>query len=307
LPQGESPALLRAFAMHSRFEDMMTDKFILTLSCPDQPGLVADVSALLAGAGCNITSSDQYADGESGRFFMRVAIRPINVAISVTDLRKMFAPVGEKFKMDWAIHDAGKPQRVLIMVSKFDHCLLDILYRKERGALFMEVPAVVSNHMDAYKLTASHNIPFHHWPVSPETKDTQEQKLLNLIEEERIDLIVLARYMQVLSNKACERLAGKVINIHHSFLPSFKGAAPYQQAHKKGVKLIGATAHYVTPDLDEGPIIEQNVARVNHAMDGSDLVATGRDVERVTLAEAVKLHLEHRVLMNGSKTVVFKR
>ncbi len=285
----------------------MADKYILTLSCPDQPGLVADVSALLAGAGCNITSSDQFADGESGQFFMRVAIQPMNVAISVADLREMFRPVGEKFRMDWAIHDASTPQRVLIMVSKFDHCLLDLLYRRERGALHMDVPAVVSNHKEAYKLTASHDIPFHHWPVTPETKETQEQKLLSLIDEEQIDLIVLARYMQVLSNKACERLAGRVINIHHSFLPSFKGAVPYQQAHTKGVKLIGATAHYVTAHLDEGPIIEQNVARVNHAMGPADLVATGRDVERVTLAEAVKLHLEHRVLLNGRKTVVFKR
>lgn len=285
----------------------MADKYILTLSCPDQPGLVAEVSSLLAGAGCNITSSDQFADTESGQFFMRVAIQPINIAISCVELREMIRPVAEKFKMDWALHDASKPQRVLIMVSKFDHCLLDLLYRKERGALHMDVPAVISNHMDAYQLTASHNIPYHHWPVTPETKAEQEQKLLKLIDDEQIDLIVLARYMQVLSNKACEKLAGRVINIHHSFLPSFKGAAPYQQAFKKGVKLIGATAHYVTADLDEGPIIEQNVARVNHAMDASDLVATGRDVERVTLAEALKLHLEHRVLMNGTKTVVFKR
>ena len=171
----------------------------------------------------------------------------------------------------------------------------------------MEVPAVVSNHKDAYRLAASYDIPFHHWPVTAETKTIQEEKLLALIDEEQIDLIVLARYMQVLSPRVCERLAGRVINIHHSFLPSFKGAAPYQQAYKKGVKLIGATAHYVTADLDEGPIIEQNVARVNHAMSAADLVATGRDVERVTLAEALKLHLEHRVLMNGNKTVVFKR
>lgn len=285
----------------------MSEKYILTLSCADKPGLVAEVSALLAGAGCNITSSDQFADAESGQFFMRVAIRPMNVAISCAELRDMFRPIGEKIGMDWAIHDAGTPQRVLIMVSKFDHCLLDLLYRMERGAMDMDVRAVVSNHMDAYKLTASHNIPFHHWPVTKDTKAEQEQQLLKLIDDEQIDLIVLARYMQVLSNKACERLAGKVINIHHSFLPSFKGAAPYQQAHQKGVKLIGATAHYVTADLDEGPIIEQNVARVNHAMEVSDLVATGRDVERVTLAEAVKLHLEHRVLMNGHKTVVFKR
>jgi len=284
----------------------MSDKYILTLSCPDQPGIVAEVSHLLAAAGCNITSSDQFGDTDSGRFFMRVAVRPINVSISCVDLQERFRPLAEKFKMEWAIHDANKPQRVLIMVSKFDHCLMDILYRKDRGALFMEVPAVISNHQDAYQLTASYGIPFHHWPVTKDNKVQQEEKLLGLIEEEQIDLIVLARYMQVLSNKACERLAGKVINIHHSFLPSFKGAAPYQQAHKKGVKLIGATAHYVTADLDEGPIIEQNVARVNHAMTGDDLVATGRDVERVTLAEALKLHLEHRVLLNGTKTVVFK-
>lgn len=284
----------------------MTDKYILTLSCPDQPGIVAEVSGLLASAGCNITSSDQYGCSDSGQFFMRVAVRPINVAISVVDLRAMFQSLATKFKMEWAIHDASKPQRVLIMVSKFDHCLMDILYRRERGALFMDVPAVVSNHKDAYKLTASYDVQYHHWPVTPDNKLAQEQKLLQLIDDEQIDLIVLARYMQVLSQKACEKLAGRVINIHHSFLPSFKGAAPYQQAFKKGVKLIGATAHYVTADLDEGPIIEQNVARVNHAMTGADLVAAGRDVERVTLAEALKLHLEHRVLLNGTKTVVFR-
>jgi len=285
----------------------MTDKYIVTLSCPDKPGIVAEVSHLLASAGCNISSSDQYGDGESGQFFMRVAVQPINIAISCIELRALFTPLADKFAMDWAVRDANKPQRVLLLVSKFDHCLMDLLYKRARGALPMEVPAVVSNHKDAYRLAASYDIPFHHWPVTAETKTIQEEKLLALIDEEQIDLIVLARYMQVLSPKVCERLAGRVINIHHSFLPSFKGAAPYQQAYKKGVKLIGATAHYVTADLDEGPIIEQNVARVNHAMSAADLVATGRDVERVTLAEALKLHLEHRVLMNGNKTVVFKR
>jgi len=285
----------------------MTNKFILTLSCPDQPGIVAEVSRLLAGAGCNITSSDQYGDDEGGQFFMRVAVRPINVAISCADLRQMFTPLAEKFTMEWALHNASKPQRVLLLVSKFDHCLMDILYRRERGALFMDVPAVISNHKDAYRLAASYDIPFHHWPVSAQTKTSQEEKLLSLIDEEQIDLIVLARYMQILSPKVCEKLAGRVINIHHSFLPSFKGAAPYQQAFQKGVKLIGATAHYVTENLDEGPIIEQNVARVNHAMSAADMIAVGRDVERVTLAEALRLHLEHRVLMNGNKTVVFKR
>jgi len=285
----------------------MTEKYVLTLSCPDQPGIVAEVSHLLAGAGCNITSSDQYGDEESGQFFMRVAVRPINVVISCADLRGLFTPLAEKFAMEWALHDANKPQRVLILVSKFDHCLMDILYRKERGALFMDVPAVISNHKDAYKLTASHDIPFHYWPVSADSKTAQEEKLLALIDDEQIELIVLARYMQVLSSKVCEKLAGRVINIHHSFLPSFKGATPYQQAFQKGVKLIGATAHYVTANLDEGPIIEQNVTRVNHAMSAADMVAAGRDVERVTLAEALKMHLERRVLMNGTKTVVFKR
>ncbi len=285
----------------------MADKFILTLSCLDRPGLVADVSSLLASAGCNIISSDQYGDSESGQFFMRVAFCPINIAINCTELKTLFSPLAEKFKMEWDIHDANKPQRVLIMVSKFDHCLMDLLYRKERGALPMDVRAVVSNHKDSYKLSASYDVPYHHWPVTKENKLEQEEKLLKLIDDEQIDLIVLARYMQVLSNKACQKLAGKVINIHHSFLPSFKGAAPYQQAYKKGVKLIGATAHYVTADLDEGPIIEQNVARVNHAMSANDLVTTGRDVERVTLAEALKQHLEQRVLLNGNKTIVFKR
>lgn len=285
----------------------MSQKYVLTLSCPDQPGIVADVSSLLAENGCNITSSDQYGDEKSGCFFMRVAFSPNGDGHTCESLKEVIRPHGEKFNMQWTLHNASKPQRVLIMVSKFDHCLMDILYRKERGALFMDVPAVISNHKDAYKLTASYDIQYHHWPVTPDTKQVQEEKLLNLIDEEEIDLIVLARYMQVLSNKACEKLAGKVINIHHSFLPSFKGAAPYQQAYEKGVKLIGATAHYVTADLDEGPIIEQNVARVNHAMSVSDMVAAGRDVERVTLAEALKLHLEHRVLLNGNKTVVFKR
>ncbi|MFC3053305.1 formyltetrahydrofolate deformylase [Kordiimonas pumila] len=285
----------------------MTAKYVLTLSCPDKPGIVAEVSSLLAKTGCNITSSDQFGDSDSAQFFMRVAVQPVNVHLSCAELREAFTPLGSKFKMDWSIHDMDVPQRVLIMTSKFDHCLMDILYRKERGALFMDIPAVISNHADAYQLTASYGVPFLHWPVTKENKAAQEQKLLAFIDEERIDLIVLARYMQVLSNDVCKKLPGKVINIHHSFLPSFKGAAPYQQAYKKGVKIIGATAHYVTADLDEGPIIEQNVARVNHAMDGSDLVATGRDVERVTLAEALKLHLERRVLLNGSKTVVFKR
>jgi len=290
----------------------MTDKFVLTLSCPDRAGLVAEVSGMLAGSGCNITSSDQYSDqaqngDDANCFFMRIAFSLPAATGNELKLKAAVKPLAEKFGMEWSMHNCDKPQRVLLMVSKFDHCLMDILYRRARGALFMDVPAVISNHSDAYRLTASYDVPFHHWPVTKDNKAAQEAKLLAFIEEEKIDLIVLARYMQVLSQDICEKLSGKIINIHHSFLPSFKGAAPYKQAFTKGVKLIGATAHYVTADLDEGPIIEQNVARVNHAMSSNDLVTAGRDVERVTLAEALKLHLEHRVLINGQKTVVFKR
>ncbi|WP_308910554.1 formyltetrahydrofolate deformylase [Pseudokordiimonas caeni] len=284
----------------------MTRAYILTLSCPDQPGLVAEISGVLAECGCTITSSHQFGDEISGRFFMRIAFAPLKDEVTEDGLRATIAPHAEKFGMDWALHDAKKPARVLILVSRFDHCLMDLLYRRKRGDLFMDVPAVVSNHMDAYQLTASYNVPFIHMPVTKETKAAQEEKLLALVEDEKIDLIVLARYMQVLSDDTCRKLAGRVINIHHSFLPSFKGAKPYHQAYDKGVKIIGATAHYVTADLDEGPIIEQNVARVSHSLTPDDLVSVGRDVERVTLAEAVKLHLQHRVLLNGKRTVIFR-
>ncbi|UTW56580.1 formyltetrahydrofolate deformylase [Kordiimonas sp. SCSIO 12610] len=284
----------------------MSSSFVLTFSCPDREGIVADISSLLAKNGCNITSSDQFADTSSHCFFMRLAFTNKD-GLDCNAMRALLAPTVSEYSDNWSISDADKPQRVLIMVSKFDHCLMDLLYRNARGAINMDIRAVVSNHRDAYQLAASYDVPFHHMPITPDTKKTQEDKLYNLVQEEEIDLIILARYMQIFSDTLCAKMDGRVINIHHSFLPSFKGAKPYHQAFEKGVKIIGATAHYVTPDLDEGPIIEQNIARVNHAMTPDDLVATGRDVERITLAEAVTLHLEHRVIRNGNKTVVFKR
>src|SRR5690606_23163107 len=226
-------------------------------------------------------------------------------AVSYADLRDEFSTIADDFGMTWNLHDQSRRPRVLIMVSRFDHCLMDLLYRHAIGELKMVVPAIVSNHRDAYRLAAAHDIPVHHLPVTRETKHQQEEKLIALVRQEAIDLIVLARYMQVLSDELCRSLPCPAINIHHSFLPSFKGAKPYHQAHRRGVKIIGATAHYVTPDLDEGPIIEQDTARVTHALSPDDLVAAGRDIESRVLARAVKLHLESRVMLNGKKTVVF--
>jgi formyltetrahydrofolate deformylase len=237
---------------------------------------------------------------------MRVLFERLEVAPERPALAAAFAVIGERFAMRWALHDAQERPRVLIMVSKLDHCLNDLLYRYRIGALPMNPVAIVSNHRDTYQLAASYNIPFFHLPVTNETKTRQEAKLWAIIEDERAELVVLARYMQVLSNDLCRRLEGRAINIHHSFLPSFKGAKPYHQAYARGVKLIGATAHYVTPDLDEGPIIEQEVARVDYKMGADDLVALGRDVECLALARAVKYHLERRVFLNGQKTVVFR-
>jgi formyltetrahydrofolate deformylase len=278
--------------------------YILTLSCTDEIGIVHAVSGFLVERRCTIVDSAQFGDAESGRFFMRVSFAPLQ-PIGVETLRADFRPVAERFEMEWAIHDCSRKPRTLIMVSRFGHCLNDLLFRYGTGALPIEIPAIVSNHRDFYRLSASYDIPFHHLPVTPETKAQQEARLIEIVDAERIDLVVLARYMQVLSQQLCRRLAGRAINIHHSFLPSFKGAKPYHQAHARGVKLIGATAHYVTADLDEGPIIEQDVARADHAMTPEDLVAVGRDVECVVLARAVRLHAERRVLPNGSRTVVF--
>jgi formyltetrahydrofolate deformylase len=279
-------------------------RFILRLSCPDRMGIVAAVGSFLLEHQCNIVESAQFGD-QAQRFFMRVSFdcaRPITLAA----LQDEFKPTGEKFAMQWAIYDLAVKQRVVLMVSKFGHCLNDLLYRYRIGALPVEIPAIVSNHRDFYRLAAANDIPFHYLPVTAENKQRQEQQLLEICKDAQCDLVVLARYMQILSPQLCQQLAGRAINIHHSFLPSFQGARPYQQAHDRGVKLIGATAHYVTEDLDEGPIIEQDVARVDHAMSVDDCAAVGRDVECAVLARAVKWHVEHRILVNGNRTVVFR-
>jgi formyltetrahydrofolate deformylase len=282
--------------------------FILTLSCPDRPGIVHAVSGLLLEHHCNILDSAQYGDAYTNRFFMRVHFAAEQGA-GLESLQTAFAQVGARFNMDWNIFDASVRPRVLIMVSKIGHCLNDLLFRAKSGGLPIDIAAIVSNHRDFYQLAASYDVPFMHFPLlaaTPEEKAQQEAKVMAVVDEQKIDLVVLARYMQVLSDDLCRKLAGRAINIHHSFLPSFKGAKPYYQAHDRGVKLIGATAHYVTAELDEGPIIEQEVARVDHGMDPDQLTSTGRDVECVALARAVQWHAEHRILLNGHKTVVFK-
>jgi formyltetrahydrofolate deformylase len=282
--------------------------FILTLACPDRPGIVHAVSGFLYDRSANILDSAQFGDAHTGEFFMRVHFQQIGQDSHTAGLSADFAPLAEQFGMRWELHDGGVKPRVMIMVSKIGHCLNDLLFRYRTGQLQIEIPAIVSNHKDFYQLAAAYDIPFHHFPLldpSPEAKAAQEARISTLIDEQKVDLVVLARYMQILSPDLCEKLAGRAINIHHSFLPSFKGARPYFQAFDRGVKLIGATAHYVTTHLDEGPIVEQGVERVNHSMSPEQLTAMGRDVECVTLARAVKWHVEHRVLLNGSKTVVF--
>jgi formyltetrahydrofolate deformylase len=278
--------------------------FVLTLACPDQPGIVHAVSGFLVEVGANIVQSNQYGDADTGRFFMRVQFETDRPR-EAEELRAGFETVARRFFMGWELWPAGAPYRTLIMVSRFGHCLNDLLYRWSIGALQIEVAAIVSNHRDFEPLARSHGIAFHHIPVTPQTKPAAEQELLRLVDDLGVHLVVLARYMQVLSDEACAALSGRAINIHHSFLPSFKGARPYHQAHARGVKLIGATAHYVTSDLDEGPIIEQDVERVDHNLTADQLVAAGRDVESRVLARAVRWHSETRVMLNGSKTVVF--
>ncbi|NMM27894.1 MAG: formyltetrahydrofolate deformylase [Glaciimonas sp.] len=289
---------------------MMHPEYILTLSCPDQRGIVQSVSGFLADHGCNIIDSAQFGDALSQLFFMRVHFAAEDVGVTDATLRHGFAALAAVWQMDLQLFDAGVKPRMMLMVSKVGHCLNDLLFRYKSGLLPVEIPAIVSNHMDFYQLAASYNIPFHHLPLalgaSEQAKQAQEARVLELMQTHHIDLVVLARYMQILSPALCEVLKGRAINIHHSFLPSFKGAKPYYQAHDRGVKLIGATAHFVTGDLDEGPIIEQDVARVDHAMDTGALTAVGRDVESVVLARAVKWFVEHRILINGHKTVVFK-
>ena len=279
----------------------MKDGHILTLSCPDRPGIVHAVSGFLLEQGGNILEAGQFDDRDTGLFFMRV-----HFTAPKADFAAAFAPVAERFAMRFRFADAARPMPTLILVSKLGHCLNDLLFRWRSGLLPIDIRAIVSNHRDFYQLAASYDIPFHHVPVTAATKAHAEARLIEIAECEGVELVVLARYMQILSAELCRKLEGRAINIHHSFLPSFKGARPYQQAHDRGVKLIGATAHYVTTDLDEGPIIEQDVARVDHAMDVPTLTAIGRDVENVVLARALKWHAEHRIVLNGSKTVVFR-
>ena len=286
----------------------MTSKpqFVLALSCPDRPGIVHRVSGFLVEQGANILEAAQFDDVGTNRFFMRVQFELGDVATTAAALHERFAATAQELAMQANFYPTATRVRTLIMVSKQGHCLNDLLFRHKSGQLPIDIPAIVSNQMEYYQLAASYNIPFHHIPVKADTKPAAEAKLLELFEAEGAELLVLARYMQVLSDDMCRRLAGRAINIHHSFLPSFKGAKPYYQAHDRGVKLIGATAHYVTADLDEGPIIEQDVARVDHTDAVEDLTAVGRDTESQVLARAVKWHSEHRVLLNGHRTVVFR-
>ena len=279
-------------------------EFVLTLSCPDRPGIVVAVAGLLAARGGNIVESQQYGDQDTGRFFMRVQFTVPDQ--SGDELRAGLTELAPELDLEWSLWDTAVPPRVLILVSRAGHCLNDLLHRQRSGQLGIEIAAVASNHPDLRPLTQTYGIDYHHLPVTPDTRAWQEGEILTLVEHYRIDFVVLARYMQVLSDDWCAKLAGRVINIHHSFLPGFKGARPYHQAHARGVKLIGATAHYVTGDLDEGPIIEQEVARVDHTQGPADLMAVGRDTECLALARAVRWHAEHRVLLNGPKTVVFR-
>ena len=276
---------------------------MLTLTCPDRAGIVHAVSGLLVEHGGNILESQQFDDLAEDRFFMRVKF---SAPATLEALRSAFAPVAGTWGMAWELWAADAPYRTLILVSKFSHCLNDLLFRCSNGSLQVDVVGVVSNHPDCEALVKSYGVPYHHVPVTPETKADAEATMLGLVDTLDVDLVVLARYMQVLSDETCRALSGKAINIHHSFLPSFKGARPYHQAFDRGVKLVGATAHYVTGDLDEGPIIEQDVMRVNHAFDAAELAAAGRDVESQVLSRAVRWHAETRVLLNGSKTVVFR-
>ncbi|MGO2540527.1 formyltetrahydrofolate deformylase [Specibacter sp. AOP5-B1-6] len=288
-----SPAVTTPAATHG---------YVLTLSCADQPGIVHAVSGSLLEAGCNITDSQQYGSPDTGTFFMRVAVET-TTAFSL--LREHLDTVAERFALTWTLHRAGAPVRTLILASKAAHCLNDLLFLQRSGTLPVEIPAIVSNHRDLEPLAEFYGIPFYYIPVTPDTKADAEAQLLALVAELDVELVVLARYMQVLSDDLCNHLAGRAINIHHSFLPSFKGAKPYHQAHARGVKIIGATAHYVTAVLDEGPIIEQEVIRVEHGHSVEKFVSMGRAVEARTLAQAVQWHAEHRVLLDGHRTVVF--
>ena len=285
---------------------MPHSQFVLTLSCPDRPGIVSAVSTFLAQNGQNILDAQQFDDMETGKFFMRVVFTAADLAVELSALQTGFTAIAQRFAMDWQMRDRAAKRRVMLLASKSDHCLVDILYRWRTGELDMVPTAVVSNHpRETYASIDFGDIPFHFLPATKENKAQQEAAIWQLVEDTGTDLVVLARYMQILSDDLSAKLSGRCINIHHSFLPGFKGARPYHQAHERGVKLIGATAHYVTRDLDEGPIIDQDVERISHRDTPDDLVRKGRDIERRVLARAVRHHLEDRVILNGRKTVVF--
>lgn len=279
-------------------------KFCLTVTCATARGIVASIATFLAEQGCNITDSSQFDDVETGQFFMRISFVS-EKGRDQAQLADAFTKIASEFGMQYAFHDEATKMKSIIMVSRFGHCLNDLLYRARIGALPIEIVAVISNHMDYQKAVVNSDIPFHCIKVTKENKPEAEAAILKVVEDSEAELIVLARYMQILSDKMCEKMSGRIINIHHSFLPSFKGANPYKQAYARGVKLIGATSHYVTADLDEGPIIEQDVVRITHAQSAQDFVSLGRDVESQVLSRAIHAHANHRVFQNGNKTVVF--
>ncbi|TIX87061.1 formyltetrahydrofolate deformylase [Rhizobium sp. P44RR-XXIV] len=278
--------------------------YVLTVACKSTRGIVAAISNYLAEQGCNIVDSSQFDDLDTGMFFMRVSFIS-EEGIGEPALVEGFKPIATKFDMASEFHDAKKRMKVLLMVSRFGHCLNDLLYRWKIGALPIDIVGVISNHFDYQKVVVNHDIPFHHIPVTKANKPEAEARIMDVVEQTGTELIVLARYMQILSDSMCQKMSGRIINIHHSFLPSFKGANPYKQAYERGVKLIGATAHYVTADLDEGPIIEQDTARITHAQSADDYVSIGRDVESQVLARAIHAHIHHRNFINGNRTVVF--
>jgi formyltetrahydrofolate deformylase len=279
-------------------------KYVLTVTCNSTRGIVAAISGFLTDHGCNITDSAQFDDPETGKFFMRVSFVSEEGA-TLNALQADFTPVASPFGMDYAFHDEAVKMKVVIMVSRFGHCLNDLLYRWRIGALPIDIVAVISNHTEYQKVVENHDLPFHHIPVTKENKPVAEGQIMDVVRNTGAELIVLARYMQILSDEMCQKMSGRIINIHHSFLPSFKGANPYKQAFQRGVKLIGATAHYVTADLDEGPIIEQDIVRITHAQSAADYVSLGRDVEAQVFARAIHAHIHHRVFQNGNKTIVF--
>ncbi|RWI99731.1 formyltetrahydrofolate deformylase [Mesorhizobium sp.] len=282
----------------------MPSNLILTVKCNSTRGIVAAISTFLADSGCNIVDSSQFDDLDTGKFFTRVSFIS-EEGVKLVALKEGFAPIAAKFGMEAEIRDSASRMKVLLMVSRFGHCLNDLLYRWKIGALPIDIVGVVSNHFDYQKVVVNHDIPFHHVKVTKENKPQAEAQIMSIVDQTGAELIVLARYMQILSDEMCQKMPGRIINIHHSFLPSFKGANPYKQAYERGVKLIGATAHYVTADLDEGPIIEQDIARITHSQSAEDYVSIGRDVESQVLARALHAHIHHRTFLNGNRTVVF--